>query len=193
MPEFKRNFIKGRMNKDLDERIVPQGEYRDALNIQVSTSDDSDVGAVQNLWGNFRSPKVGFYQIYHRTGSLSAGTSRYVYAVNDDLASTAETIGTIADTTKDKIYNFVRNASDFSTTWPHVGVRSDAIIECETLDRGSGLNGFRQPVLVDAYRVQRAAVDLEASVNIILTETSTVSGTSVNAGLVGIEIGMSWN
>jgi hypothetical protein len=60
MPEFKRNFIKGRMNKDLDERIVPQGEYRDALNIQVSTSDDSDVGTVQNLWGNYRDAKIGF-------------------------------------------------------------------------------------------------------------------------------------
>ena len=178
------------MNKDLDERIVPQGEYRDALNIQVSTSDDSDVGTVQNLWGNFRSPKVGFYQIYHRTGTITASTSRYVYAINSDLASTAETIGTVADTTKDKIYNFVRNASDFSTTWPHVGVRSDAIIECETLDRGNGLSGFRQPVLVDAYRVQRAAVNLGASTNITLTETSTVSGVSVNAGLVGIELGM---
>ena len=31
--ELKHNFIKGRMNKDLDERLVPDGEYRDALNV----------------------------------------------------------------------------------------------------------------------------------------------------------------
>ena len=38
MPELKHNFLKGRMNKDLDERVVPNGEYRDALNIDVSSS-----------------------------------------------------------------------------------------------------------------------------------------------------------
>ena len=33
------------MNKDLDERLIPAGEYRDALNIEVSTSEASNVGA----------------------------------------------------------------------------------------------------------------------------------------------------
>ena len=40
------------MNKDLDERLVPSGEYRDAMNIQVSTSEGSDVGAIENILGN---------------------------------------------------------------------------------------------------------------------------------------------
>ena len=40
------------MNKDLDERLVPNGEYTDAMNIQVSTSEGSDVGTVQNILGN---------------------------------------------------------------------------------------------------------------------------------------------
>ena len=40
------------MNKDLDERLVPNGEYRDALNIQVSTSDGSNVSSVQNILSN---------------------------------------------------------------------------------------------------------------------------------------------
>ena len=52
MPEIKHNFLRGKMNKDLDERIVPNGEYRDAMNVQVSTSDDSDVGTIQNILGN---------------------------------------------------------------------------------------------------------------------------------------------
>ena len=52
MPELNNTFVKGRMNKDLDDRLVPQGEYRDALNIEVSTSESSDVGTVQNLKGN---------------------------------------------------------------------------------------------------------------------------------------------
>ena len=52
MPEINKTFARGRMNKDLDERILPGGEYRDAMNIQVSTSDSSDIGSVQNIVGN---------------------------------------------------------------------------------------------------------------------------------------------
>ena len=52
MPEMKRNFTGGRMNKDLDERIIPDGEYRDAVNMQVSTSEESNVGTAQNILGN---------------------------------------------------------------------------------------------------------------------------------------------
>ena len=52
MPEIKRVFSAGKMNKDLDERLVPNGEYRDALNIRVNTSDASDVGAINNILGN---------------------------------------------------------------------------------------------------------------------------------------------
>ena len=34
MAELTRTFTSGRMNKDLDERLLPPGEYRDALNLQ---------------------------------------------------------------------------------------------------------------------------------------------------------------
>ena len=54
MTEIRNNFLKGRMNKDLDERLVPKGEYRDALNIEVSTSEGGDIGTVQNILGNHR-------------------------------------------------------------------------------------------------------------------------------------------
>ena len=52
MAEMKQNFAGGKMNKDVDERLVPNGEYRHAMNIQVSTSEGSDVGTVQNILGN---------------------------------------------------------------------------------------------------------------------------------------------
>ena len=56
MPEIKHNFAGGKMNKDLDERLVPNGQYRDAMNVQVSTSDGSAVGTVQNLLSNYKLP-----------------------------------------------------------------------------------------------------------------------------------------
>jgi hypothetical protein len=52
MAEVKNAFIKSKMNKDLDARLIPQGEYRDAVNIQVSKSEGDDVGALENVLGN---------------------------------------------------------------------------------------------------------------------------------------------
>ena len=68
MAEIKTNFIRGRMNKDLDERLVPKGEYRDARNVEVSTSEGSNVGTVQNILGNLRvdtSVSGGFTTVGH--------------------------------------------------------------------------------------------------------------------------------
>ena len=60
MPEIKNMFQKGVMNKDLDERLVPNGQYRDAMNVQVSTSEDSEVGTVQNILGNIRVEDIRY-------------------------------------------------------------------------------------------------------------------------------------
>ena len=52
MGELKHGFGAAKMNKDADERTVPNGEYRDALNIQVDTSESGEVGTIQNILGN---------------------------------------------------------------------------------------------------------------------------------------------
>ena len=52
MAEVKNAFIKSKMNKDLDSRLLPPGEYRDGQNIQVSKSEGEDVGALENALGN---------------------------------------------------------------------------------------------------------------------------------------------
>ena len=46
MAEIKNNFSKGKMDKDLDERLVQKGMYRDALNVQVSTSEEAGIGTL---------------------------------------------------------------------------------------------------------------------------------------------------
>lgn len=46
------SFVKGRMNKDFDERLVPDGEYVDALNIRIGSSEGNSVGAIENTKGN---------------------------------------------------------------------------------------------------------------------------------------------
>ena len=52
MAESKNSFIQSKMNKDLDERLIPNNVYRDALNIAVSRSEGSDVGALESVLGN---------------------------------------------------------------------------------------------------------------------------------------------
>ena len=50
--EIKRNFTRGIMNKDLDDRILPDGIYRDGLNVKAASSDGDDSGTIQNYLGN---------------------------------------------------------------------------------------------------------------------------------------------
>ena len=52
MPEIKNTFLKSKMNKDLDSRLIPNGEYRDAQNLSVSKSEGADVGSLENILGN---------------------------------------------------------------------------------------------------------------------------------------------
>jgi hypothetical protein len=113
MPELKNLFIKGKMNKDLDERLVPQGEYRDALNVSVSYSEGSDVGALQNILGNTE-----------RAGGLT-------------FPSNATCIGTVRDTENDKIYWFGTSATTDYIAELDPSDNSVDIILCDT---GSILN-----------------------------------------------------
>ena len=52
MAQSKRSFSQARLERDLDDRIVPKGTYRDALNISIDTSEDANVGVIENLKGN---------------------------------------------------------------------------------------------------------------------------------------------
>ena len=52
MPKAINTFIKSKLNKDLDARLIPNGEYRDAVNVQVSRSESASVGSLENVLGN---------------------------------------------------------------------------------------------------------------------------------------------
>lgn len=52
MAEIKNSFLKSKMNQDLDDRLIPNGEYRYANNISVGKSEADDIGTLQNILGN---------------------------------------------------------------------------------------------------------------------------------------------
>jgi hypothetical protein len=59
MPEIKNTFLASKMNKDVDARLLPNGEYRDALNVGINTSEGSDIGALENILGNIKVADFG--------------------------------------------------------------------------------------------------------------------------------------
>ena len=69
--EIKNTFIGGKMNKDLDERLIPVGEYRDAMNVQVTTSDGSDVGSLHNIMGNKQVSNIVHSEDAYCIGSIA--------------------------------------------------------------------------------------------------------------------------
>jgi len=86
MAEDKKTFLQGKMNQDIDDRILPNGEYRTAQNIQVTTSEGSDVGSIQNIPGN--------------TKIINPELDKY---------SDLENIGCFFDEKNNKIFYFVTN------------------------------------------------------------------------------------
>ena len=59
MAEIKNSFLRSKMNKDLDDRLIPNGEYRDAQNISVGKSEADDIGALETVLGNLiQSPTI---------------------------------------------------------------------------------------------------------------------------------------
>lgn len=82
MTQIKNTFEKGKMNQDLDSRLIPAGEYRSALNVKVNSSASTDRGVAENNLSNLLLT------------SLSIGT-------------TVETIGMFMDNVGEKIYMFV--------------------------------------------------------------------------------------
>ena len=93
--ELKNTFIAGKMNKDLDERLVPDGEYIDALNVTIDTTSGSNIGAVSNSLGN--SIVTNIQQLIEDEGLVYVGAN-------------AKTIGVITYEADNLIYWLV--ASD---------------------------------------------------------------------------------
>tara|TARA_B100000767_G_C19777477_1_gene543541 strand:+ start:3813 stop:8600 length:4788 start_codon:yes stop_codon:yes gene_type:complete len=60
MPIVTTNFIAGRMNKAVDERLLPPGEYVDAINVRLGSTENTEIGAVENSRGNSSLTTLSF-------------------------------------------------------------------------------------------------------------------------------------
>ena len=140
MPEIKHDFSAGRMNKDFDERLVPNGEYRDALNVQVKTTDNGvsglgNAGTVQNLKGNRQIATLG---------SISFG------------GNSSKIVGSIADDATNSAYFFMA-APTPSNVWPEsivsiaVGSITTETIWYDNIVQVTDVGTY--PVIVDRFAI----------------------------------------
>ena len=83
------NFIAGRMNKSIDERLLPPGEYIDAMNVRLGATETTEIGAVENSRGNEQLTTLEFN-----------GTP---------LSSSAICIGAYEDGMRETIYWFIHD------------------------------------------------------------------------------------
>ena len=84
--------VKGRMNKSLDERLIPDGEYIDAMNVRVGSTELTDVGSLENTKGNVKISNI----LYN----------------DEPLDPTATCIGAFQDGVNDTIYWFIHSPTD---------------------------------------------------------------------------------
>ena len=175
MPEMKRNFTGGRMNKDLDERFIPRGDYRSATNIQVSTSDESNIATVQNILGN------------------NPGCTYFGGDVNP-IGQLSKTVGSVSDEKNDSLYWLVSGSKEPSSIPlppddPNASpltytsrLFKDFIMRTNALSmRGC------EPVFVDTYRVVTYNSEQGVNNSISLYDPSIITNLSV-----GMEIN-GWN
>ena len=143
MAEFVHTFRGGKMNKDLDERLIPEGEYRDALNLEVSSSEGSDRGAMQNIVGNSSIDN----QLYNPSTLVTTpwAANEYITALTN-----ATCIGGIADTTNDNVY------------WLITSDEADVVAKLDQSEK------LVSPILVDTQNILKFSTDfLVTGINIL--------------------------
>lgn len=145
MPEFVHSFTSGRMNKDLDERLIPNGEYRDALNLDLANSEGANIGTLQNVKGNREQRGC--------EGCSENWSADYIDALQDPVV-----IGSIRHDKTERIYWFIA-APTKTGSFPY-GV--SAIAEYDQV------TDLVKPVLVDTAGILKFSQDyLITGINIL--------------------------
>mgnify|MGYP003636360010 FL=1 len=114
MAKQTRNFVSGRMNKSVDERLLPAGEYVDAMNIRVGSTELTEIGAIENSKGNTKITSLQY------NGAA--------------LSDQATCIGTHADSEQETMYWFVHDPVNPQAAPPSGGVlgKVDMIVSYDT-------------------------------------------------------------
>ena len=130
-------FVKSKMNKDLDDRLISKGEYRDAQNVNISRSEGDDVGAIENVLGNELLSDF----------SLSGDTDLEVIGKFEDISNNIIYVFATdyTDTSDSKIDNFAPFGSKCAIF--SYNLNSPTSIALETLVEGRFLNFSKRSLI----------------------------------------------
>ena len=110
MAEIKNSFLKSKMNKDLDDRLLPSGEYRDARNISVGKSEDDDIGALETVLGNIPLTNLDDTSL-KCIGTFADESRKQIYVFYTDYIGTSLIPG---ETAQNYIYIFKPSDNTFT-------------------------------------------------------------------------------
>jgi len=133
--QITRTLVSGIMNKDLDERLVPNGQYRDALNVTVGTSEEAGVGAVANELGNTKA-------------STLLEAARAFSGNNAFSLSGAKTIGSIAVPAEFLIFWFVKASTGSIVASYNSQTGLTSVIAMDTRGGSSNVLNFNADYLI---------------------------------------------
>ncbi len=137
MAEARNSFIKSKMNKDLDARLIPSGEYRDAQNVSVSKSEGADVGSLENILGNISLTDFGFTSFSQQSIDIIG----FFMDINSDRIFLFMT--NFVDTSSDRLSNFATSNAEC-----HIAVYNTQTNVSTVLVSGNFLNFSKtNPVL----------------------------------------------
>ena len=176
MPEIKNSFTAGKMNKDLDERLVPIGEYKHAMNVQVSTSEDSNVGAIENVLGN----NLVSIDIVNQTDPQSVCVGSVADEINDYIYYFSSSAASGAPMTPGNHSIFSRQV----TGWDNTNAIANApehYVWIDRIYRIDASKGSVTPVFVDTYQTKSSFQDGANDVN-----GTGVGGTNYEYGIKNI-------
>lgn len=190
MAKIQNNFLKATVDKDLDERLTPNGVMTDAVNFMVTSEDGSSLGVGKNVVGNILSNSL-----------------------ND---TTAVVIGSIADDSNERIFFFAHsNTYDYVAQYnlsnssieillkstADTGVlnfdlnyrisHSDIFVSVEGESLLSWTDGLNPPRIVGIERAKTYAVNGFTDVEISVMKPSPIFAPTIN--LINVSTGDSSN
>ncbi len=148
MAELRRGFTKGGMNLDIDERLVPKGQYREAVNTRSGTATEGNEGSLEPVEGVFEQDADGALGVSPDEG--------------------AKVVGTCVDKSSEFAYHLVKESTFDEVNGSRV--KADAIYEFQP--NQAGVSGKSLRVFNDVWEISTQAgvvsTDLDTGQTFIL-------------------------
>ena len=163
MAEIKNSFLRSKMNKDLDDRLIPNGEYRDAQNISVGKSEADDIGALETVLGNQLVPGTDLGNSNLKViGYYSDETNeRLIVFLTDytDVYPSGQPVYAPSNSSC-FIYSYFKNDSG---VWDYIPLVKGHFLNFSTTDLITGVSLIEDLLFFTDYRNQPRKINIQSA------------------------------